>query len=58
MPHLKGILREGAIDVEVRFGEPIVVTVETDRKALARTMESRVRALLQTSLHGREIAED
>ncbi len=58
MPHLKGILREGAIDVEVRFGEPIVVTADTDRKALARTMENRVRAQLQSSLLGREVAED
>lgn len=58
MPHLKGILREGAIDVEVRFGEPIVVTAETDRKALARTMENRVRALLQSALLGRDIPEE
>src|SRR5690606_41074630 len=29
LPHLKGILREGAIDVEVRFGELIRVTAET-----------------------------
>ncbi|WP_343313152.1 lysophospholipid acyltransferase family protein [Brucella sp. BE17] len=58
MPHLKGILREGAIDVEVRFGEPVVVTAATDRKALARTMEAKVRALLQTALLGREISEE
>ncbi|MEN3396064.1 lysophospholipid acyltransferase family protein [Brucella melitensis] len=57
MPHLNGILREGAIDVEVRFGEPVFVTAETDRKALARTMENRVRALLQSALLGREIPE-
>ncbi len=55
MPHLKGILHEGAIDVEVRFGEPVVVTAKTDRKALARTMENRVRSLLQSALLGREI---
>ncbi|MBA8837006.1 MULTISPECIES: lysophospholipid acyltransferase family protein [unclassified Ochrobactrum] len=58
MPHLKGILREGAIDVEIRFGEPMVVTAATDRKMLARTMEGRVRALLQSALLGREIADD
>lgn len=58
MPHLKGILREGAIDVEIRFGEPMVVTAGTDRKGLARTMEGRVRALLQSSLLGREISGD
>lgn len=58
MPHLKGILREGAVDVEVRFGEPVVVTATTDRKILARTMEARVRALLQSALLGREISEE
>jgi 1-acyl-sn-glycerol-3-phosphate acyltransferase len=58
MPHLKGILREGAIDVEIRVGEPMVVTAATDRKMLARTMEGRVRALLQSALLGREIADD
>lgn len=56
MPHLKGILREGAVDVEVRFGEPMVVTADTDRKLLARNMEERVRVLLQSSLLGRDIA--
>lgn len=58
MPHLKGILHEGAIDVEVRFGEPVVVTAKTDREALARTMENRVRSLLQSALLGREIPEE
>ncbi|MBC2884041.1 1-acyl-sn-glycerol-3-phosphate acyltransferase [Ochrobactrum sp. CM-21-5] len=58
LPHLKGILREGAIDVEVRFGEPVVVTAATNRKGLARTMESRVRALMQSALMGREITDD
>lgn len=58
MPHLKGILREGAIDVEVRFGEPVVVTAATDRKALARAMEGKVRVLLQTSILGRDIPEE
>jgi 1-acyl-sn-glycerol-3-phosphate acyltransferase len=58
LPHLKAILREGAIDVEVRFGEPVAVTAGTDRKALARTMEGRVRAMLQTSLMGREMQSE
>lgn len=55
MPHLKGILKEGAIDVEVRFGEPMVIDVQTNRKLLAQTMETRLRAMLQSSLLGREI---
>jgi 1-acyl-sn-glycerol-3-phosphate acyltransferase len=55
MPHLKGILKEGAIDVEIRFGEPMSVRAETSRKELARIMEERVTAMLQSSLMGREI---
>lgn len=55
MPHLKGILKEGAIDVEIRFGEPMTVTAETSRKELARIMEERVTVMLQSSLMGREI---
>ncbi|MFC4626447.1 lysophospholipid acyltransferase family protein [Daeguia caeni] len=58
MPHLKGVLREGAIDVEIRFGEPVIVTAGTDRKQLARTMENRVRDLLQSALLGREIKSE
>lgn len=55
MPHLKGILKEGAIDVEIRFGEPMRVRAETSRKELARIMEERVTTMLQSSLMGREI---
>ncbi|MBX8782171.1 1-acyl-sn-glycerol-3-phosphate acyltransferase [Ochrobactrum sp. GRS2] len=61
MPHLKGILKEGAIDVEIRFGEPMRVSADTSRKELARIMEERVTTMLQSSLMGREItpsAED
>lgn len=58
MPHLKGILREGAIDVEINFGEPMVIDAKTDRKLLAAVMEERVRSQLQSSLLGREIKPD
>lgn len=58
LPHLKGILREGAIDVEVRFGAPIRVTAETNRKMLAQMSENRVRSLLQSALLQREISDE
>lgn len=58
MPHLKAILKEGAIDVEVSFGEPMVIDADTDRKFLAKVMEERVRSQLQSSLLGREIKPD
>ncbi|HWD14736.1 1-acyl-sn-glycerol-3-phosphate acyltransferase [Pseudochrobactrum sp. sp1633] len=55
MPHLKGVLKEGAIDVEIRFGEPVSVTAGTSRKELARIMEERVAEMLHSSLLGRDI---
>ncbi|MEP7453179.1 1-acyl-sn-glycerol-3-phosphate acyltransferase [Phyllobacterium sp. SB3] len=53
-PSLIGMLKEGAYDVDVRFGEPDVIDGKSDRKALARTMEERVRTMMQVSLQGRD----
>jgi lyso-ornithine lipid O-acyltransferase len=52
-PSLIGMLKEGAYDVDIRFGEPVVIDGKSDRKALARLMEERVRTMMQTSLQGR-----
>jgi len=54
-PSLIGLLKEGAVDVDVWFGEPVVIDGKSDRKALARTIEGRVRAMVQTSLMGRDL---
>ncbi len=54
-PSLIGLLKDGAVDVDVWFGEPVVIDGKSDRKALARTMEGRVRAMVQTSLMGRDL---
>jgi 1-acyl-sn-glycerol-3-phosphate acyltransferase len=50
MPHRKVLLSEGALDVEVHFGEPIVFSRDSNRKETARLMESRVREMLQAAL--------
>ncbi|MDQ6435546.1 lysophospholipid acyltransferase family protein [Mesorhizobium sp. LHD-90] len=50
VPHLRQVLREGAIDVEVHFGEPVVFTAKSNRKAIARLAEARVRDLLGAAL--------
>jgi lyso-ornithine lipid O-acyltransferase len=50
MPHLKVLLAEGALDVEVTFGEPIVFSKDSNRKATARLMESHVREMVQAAL--------
>jgi lyso-ornithine lipid O-acyltransferase len=52
LPHLKGVLFAGAIDVEVKFGEPHKVYKATNRKSLARAIEADVRSMHQGSLSG------
>ena len=53
MPSLLGVLREGAIDVDVRFGESVRFTAASRRKDVARLAEQAVRRMLTESLRGR-----
>lgn len=55
MSNLLGLAREGALDVEVRIGAPLEFTPQSSRKAVAAAMEREVRAMMQTSLMGRQI---
>jgi 1-acyl-sn-glycerol-3-phosphate acyltransferase len=48
--HLWGIFTRGALDVVVRWGEPVLVDRSTDRKALTRRLEAEVRAMTIASL--------
>ncbi|POF33989.1 lysophospholipid acyltransferase family protein [Roseibium marinum] len=48
--HLWGIFSRGALDVIVRWGEPVLVDSGTDRKALTRRLEGEVRAMTVASL--------
>jgi 1-acyl-sn-glycerol-3-phosphate acyltransferase len=50
IPHLVSILREGAIDVEVRFGAPVEFNAQSNRKAVTRQMEDTVRKMVATTL--------
>ena len=50
VPHVGGLLREGAVDVEVHFGEPIEVRAGANRKEVAREVEKRVRTMLAAAL--------
>jgi 1-acyl-sn-glycerol-3-phosphate acyltransferase len=52
IPHLAGILRQGGLDVTVRFGEPVEYREGSDRKAVARLMERQVRSLVIGDLRG------
>ena len=50
VPHLASVLREGAMDVEVRFGAPVEFDAAGDRKAVTRQMEDSVRTMVATTL--------
>ncbi|MFI0846365.1 lysophospholipid acyltransferase family protein [Mesorhizobium sp. IMUNJ 23232] len=50
VPHLGAVLREGAMDVEVHFGEPVLFTAKSNRKEVARLTEERVRKMLSAAL--------
>ncbi len=54
LSHLLGVLREGAIDVTVTFGESVDFNENSSRKQLARSMEDKIRSMLTSALRGRE----
>jgi 1-acyl-sn-glycerol-3-phosphate acyltransferase len=57
LPHLIGVLREGALDVVVSFGVPFEVGSEGDRKAIAHTAENSVRRMTVAALAGQKEPE-
>lgn len=52
-PHMLRVIRDGALDVEVMFGEAIPFDAATDRKKTARLVEARVREGLNAALRGK-----
>jgi 1-acyl-sn-glycerol-3-phosphate acyltransferase len=50
LPHLAEVMRRGAIDVAVSWGEPVACGAATDRKALARSLEATVRRMTVSAL--------
>lgn len=50
MPSLMGILREGAMDVDIAFGEAMRITTDSRRKEVSRAMERAVRDMLNECL--------
>lgn len=53
LPHLLGVLKEGALDAEVAFGTPIAVTSTSNRKVLSAATEGEIRTMMETMLRGR-----
>lgn len=52
-PHLLEVVRQGAVDVEVTFGAPLVLDADHDRKVVTRQAEASVRAAFAATLGGR-----
>ncbi|MBX4972925.1 lysophospholipid acyltransferase family protein [Rhizobium lentis] len=55
LPHLIDIVKCGAIDAEVSFGEAIEYGDKTNRKDVSATIATRIRRLLNGSLRGRDV---
>ena len=55
MPHIKDFIARGAVDAAVSYGAPIAADGTTDRKQMAKTLESAVRAIAVATLHGRPL---
>jgi 1-acyl-sn-glycerol-3-phosphate acyltransferase len=54
VPHLTMLLREGAMDVEIEFGEPMEFKAGSDRKQVARRVEGQVRTMMIEALRTRQ----
>lgn len=52
LPHLRAFLRGGPVDVEIRWGRPILFDGRTDRKKAAAASEAEVRRGLREALRG------
>ncbi|PJI44782.1 MAG: 1-acyl-sn-glycerol-3-phosphate acyltransferase [Rhizobium sp.] len=53
VPHLMGVLKSGAIDVDVSFGEVVEYREGGNRKQVAGLVEKRIRSMLLDHLRGR-----
>jgi len=50
VPHIKDLLAEGGLDVEVHFGEPIEFARADDRKTIAAKAEAETRRMMSAAL--------
>ena len=50
--HIANIVKQGALDVELHFGDPIPFDETSNRKLITKQVESQVRLMLNTSLRG------
>ena len=50
VPHLFGVIANGAVDVTVSWGEPVAYDMSADRKQIARDAEASVRRMTSLAL--------
>jgi lyso-ornithine lipid O-acyltransferase len=55
VPHLMGIMRSMALEVDICFGEPVEYRVGSNRKQVSAKVEAEIRRMLASKLMGREI---
>ena len=53
LPHLKHILTGQPIDVEISFGEPIMITPPVNRKAVTEACETSIGVMVREAFSGR-----
>lgn len=56
LPHLRQLVAHGAIDVTVSWGDAVPYDESSNRKVVARSLESAVRTMTVAVLRGREAA--
>lgn len=54
VPHAWDLLKDGAVDVDLIFGNPIPFDPATDRKVIAQFLEQRVRQMHSAALTGKD----
>ncbi len=54
VPHLMGVLKAEAIDVEITFGDTIEFSTGDNRKVLSATVAAQIRRMLIARLRGRD----
>jgi 1-acyl-sn-glycerol-3-phosphate acyltransferase len=54
-PHFAAFIRRGAVTVTVSFGAPVACTAATDRKLMAKELETAVRSMTVNALRHRAV---
>jgi 1-acyl-sn-glycerol-3-phosphate acyltransferase len=56
LPHINALIRHGAVEAVISYGEPIPADSGMSRKEMTRRLHNEVRRLMATALRGRPLA--